>query len=127
MHNLVRSLKKCIDSPAILRYGGAVHLNMSQEIINISVNKSDIFNYVVGNASYDPIEKCIDPTLYETYSDFILHHDGDQQEYIYQNKDYEYFYKEMTKLKKLSFKMSENEILRICEELQEVAPKTISL
>lgn len=100
---------------------------MSQEIINISISKSDIFNYVVGNASYDPIEKCIDPTIYETYCDFILHHDGDQREYIYQNQEYEYFYKEMTKLKKLSPEMSQGEILRICEELQEVAPKTISL
>ncbi len=100
---------------------------MSEEVINISVNKSDIFNYVVGNASYDPIEKCIDPTLYETYSDFILRNDGDQKEYIYQDKDYEYFYKEMTKLKKLSKDMSKGEIIRICEELQEVAPKIISL
>jgi len=100
---------------------------MSQEIVNISVNKSDIFNYVVGKASYDPIEKCIDPTLYETYSDFILRHDGDQQEYIYQDKDYECFYKEMSKLKKLSKDMSGSEIIRICEELQEMAPKTISL
>jgi len=100
---------------------------MSQEIVNISVSKSDIFNYVVGKASYDPIEKCIDPTVYETYSDFILCHDGDQQEYIYQNKDYEYFYKEMTKLKKLSKDMSGGEIARICEELEEVAPKTINL
>lgn len=120
-------VKKCIDSPSILRYGGAVTLNMSEEVINISVNKSDIFNYVVGNASYDPIEKCIDPTLYETYSDFILRNDGDQKEYIYQDKDYEYFYKEMTKLKKLSKDMSKGEIIRICEELQEVAPKIISL
>ena len=100
---------------------------MSEEVINISVNKSDIFNYVVGNASYDPIEKCIDPTLYETYSDFILRNDGDQKEYIYQDRDYEYFYKEMTKLKKLSKDMSKGEIIRICEELQEVAPKIISL
>lgn len=100
---------------------------MSQEIINISVSKSDIFNYVVGNASYDPIEKCIDPTLYETYSDFILHHDGDQQEYIYQDREYQYFYKEMSKLKKLSQDMSKSEIIRLCVELEEVAPKTISL
>ena len=100
---------------------------MSEEIINIIVNRSDIFNYVVGNASYDPIEKCIDPTLYETYSDFILRNDGDQREYLYQDKTYEYFYKEMTKLKKMSSKMSKSEITRICEELEEVAPKTISL
>ncbi len=100
---------------------------MSEEIVNISISKSDIFNYVVGNASYDPIEKCIDPTLYETYSDFILRHDGDQQEYIYQDKEYEYFYKEMSKLKKLSPDMSKREIVRICEELEEVSPRTISL
>jgi hypothetical protein len=100
---------------------------MSQEIINISVSKSDIFNYVVGKASYDPIEKCIDPTLYETYSDFVLRNDGDQQEYIYQDEDYKHFYEEMSKLKKLSKCMSRDEIIRICEELQEIAPKTINL
>ena len=55
---------------------------MSQEIMNINVDRHDIFDYVVGNATYDPIEKCIDPTLYETYGDFILKISG--QEYIYQ-------------------------------------------
>jgi hypothetical protein len=100
---------------------------MSQEIVNILLKKSDIFNYVVGNSSYDPIERCIDPTLYETYSNFILRHDGDQQEYLYQDVEYEYFFKEMTKLKKTAPKMESPEILRICEELEGIAPKTINL
>jgi len=100
---------------------------MSQEIINISVNKADIFNYVIGKTSYDPIEKCIDPTIYETYDDFILRNDGDKQEYIYQNKDYKYFYQEMTKLKKLCKDMSGGEIMRVCEELEQISPKTINL
>jgi hypothetical protein len=120
-------IKKRIDSPAIFRYGGAVTFNMSQEIVNILLKKSDIFNYVVGNSSYDPIEQCIDPTLYETYSNFILRHDGDRQEYLYQDVEYEYFFKEMTKLKKTAPKMESPEILRICEELEGIAPKTINL
>ena len=101
---------------------------MSEDIINITVAKEDIFDYVVGNATYDPIEKCIDPTLYETYGDFILRHDDDgNREYINQGEDYQYFYQEMYKLKNLAKKMSKQEILRICEELEEVAPNTVNL
>ena len=37
----------------------------------ILINKCDIFNYVVGNSRYDPIEKCIAPHRYEVYDYFI--------------------------------------------------------
>jgi len=98
---------------------------MSQEIMNVNVCRHDIFDYVVGNATYDPIEKCIDPTLYETYGEYILHIEN--QEYIYQNEDYRWFYKEMFKLKIKALDMHTSEILRLCEEIEEIAPKTVNL
>ena len=98
---------------------------MSQEIMNIKVDRHDIFDYVVGNATYDPIEKCIDPTLYETYGDFILKISG--QEYIYQLEDYQRFYNEMFKLKTKALNMHTSEILRLREEIEEIAPKMVSL
>ena len=93
--------------------------------MHINVSRHDIFDYVIGEACYDPIEKCIDPTLYETYCDYIVK--IDDQDYIYQDEDYRWFYKEMLKLKYKSEKMHTSEILRLCEEIEEIAPKTVNL
>lgn len=93
--------------------------------MNVNVSRHDIFDYVVGHATYDPIEKCIDPTIYETYGEYILH--IETQEYIHQNEDYCWFYKEMLKLKIKAVDMHTSEILRLCEEIEEIAPKTVNL
>lgn len=98
---------------------------MSLEIKNINVSRHDIYDYVLGISDYDPVEKCIDPTLYETYSDFILK--IDDQEYLYQDEDYIYFYKEMFKLKRKSINMKTSEILRLCEEIEEISPSVVKL
>lgn len=100
---------------------------MSLEIKNISVRREDIFDYVVKNSTFDPIEKCIDPSIYETYSDFILQLGPNGQEYIYQDEDYIYFHEELEKLRSKSLDMSGAEIMRLCEELEEIAPKTVKL
>ena len=39
--------------------------------VNIKVNSHDIFNFVVGNSVFDPIERCIDPTRYEVFDNFV--------------------------------------------------------
>ena len=39
--------------------------------VNIKVNSHDIFNFVVGNSVFDPIERCIDPTRYEVFDGFV--------------------------------------------------------
>jgi len=49
------------------------------------------------------------------------------QEYIYQEEDYCWFYKEMFKLKIKALDMHTSEILRLCEEIEEIAPKTVNL
>ena len=98
---------------------------MSGEIMNINVSRHDIFDYVIRNSDYDPIEKCIDPTLYETYSDFILKIDG--QDYIYQDEEYNKFYNEMFRLRRKALDMHTSEILRLCEEIEEIAPKMVQL
>jgi hypothetical protein len=104
---------------------GLLIKGMSLEIKNINVSRHDIYDYVLGSSDYDPVEKCIDPTLYETYSDFILK--IDDQEYLYQDEDYIYFYKEMFKLKRKAVNMRTSEILRLCEEIEEIAPSIVKL
>ena len=42
--------------------------------MRIKIEKADIFNYVVGNTNYDPIERQIDPEKYEVYDHAIYDH-----------------------------------------------------
>lgn len=95
------------------------------EIKNISVNKDDIFNYVVGNSSYDPIEKCIDCKSYEVFDEFI--YNNVTKETIEQDEDFVVFSRQVSLLRVKAQNMSGDEIARICEELEEIAPKTIKL
>ena len=98
---------------------------MNEEIFHINVSRHDIFDYVVSNSVYDPVEKCIDATIYETYIDHIFN--IRDQEYVDQDRDYIYFYKELFKLKAKASDMHTSEILRLCEEIEEIAPKTVKL
>ena len=91
----------------------------------ILINKFDIFNYVVGNSRYDPIEKCIDPHRYEVYDYFI--YDNQERKRYNQKQDYVIFCNEVTKLKKNVPDMGQREIESLCEELAEIAPKKIEL
>ena len=97
----------------------------SQEIKNINVNRHDIFKWVVSQSCFDPVEKCIDTTVYETFGDHIRN--SKTNEYIEQQEDYTNFYREMFKLKRLVPEMGGPEIKRICEELEEIAPKFVYL
>ena len=96
----------------------------------IDINRTDIFNYVVGKTSFDPIEHCIDPTQYEVQQEFIYDH---QESKMRQDEDFIYFNKELDKLRKLvqgddtAHKISRAEIIRICKELEEIAPKSVKL
>jgi|TARA_B100001094_G_C18033189_1_gene721193 hypothetical protein len=93
--------------------------------INIKVNSNDIFNFVVGNSVFDPIEKCIDPTRYEVFDSFL--YDSDTKENIVQSHEYQKFCWEVTKLKQLTEKMERREIERVCEEIAEIAPTYVLL
>lgn len=95
------------------------------EIKNIKVKKEDIFDYVVGNSSYDPIERCIDCKSYEVFDEFI--YNNQNKETIEQDEEFNIFSKQVSMLRSKSKDMSGDEILRICEELEEIAPKTIKL
>jgi|TARA_R110000772_G_scaffold185671_2_gene296841 hypothetical protein len=98
---------------------------MNDEIFHINVSRHDIFDYVVSNSTYDPVEKCIDATIYETYVDHIFN--IRDQEYVPQDRDYISFYKELFKLRAKASDMQTSEILRLCEEIEEISPKTIKL
>ena len=91
----------------------------------VDINKYDIFDYVVGNSLYDPIEKCIDPTRYEVYDYFI--YDNQERKRIHQKQDYVIFCYEVTKLREKTPEMNTKEIESLCEELAEIAPTKIEL
>ena len=91
----------------------------------IKVDRNEIFNFVVGNSIFDPIEKCIDPTRYEVFDTFIYDNETDRK--YTQGPIYNRFCWEVTKLKNLSENMTGAEIIRICEELEEIAPKLVTL
>lgn len=95
------------------------------EINHIQVNQNDIFNFVIGKDGYDPIEKCIDCSVYEVFDEFI--YNNKTKETIDQEEDYTIFSKQVSNLKSKAKNMQYEEILRICEELEEIAPKYIIL
>lgn len=98
---------------------------MTPEIVSIRVNRNDIFDYVVGNCNYDPIERCIDPTLFEIFDEVI--YDFRNKKSIPQNEEYVSFCKQVSSLRKNAKNMDPKEILRICEELEDIAPRTVTL
>jgi len=97
----------------------------SYEIKNIQVDRNDIFNYVVSNSSYDPIERCIDCQSYEVFDEFI--YNNQTKETIEQDEDFVIFSKQVSLLRSKAPKMHGDEIKRICEELEEIAPKYVKL
>ena len=97
-----------------------------REINNVmSKERYDIFDYVVGNSTFDPIEKCIDPIRYEVFDTFIF--DNKAKCNIDQDEQFRDFGEQVAKLRIRARKMQRDEIDRLCEELEEIAPVSISL
>jgi len=97
----------------------------SYDIVNIKVSSDDIFEYVVRNSNFCPIEVLIDNQRYAAYDPFI--YDSVAKEMIDQDDIYEDFCKQVSHLRSQASEMSGEEIHRICVELEEIAPKTIKL
>lgn len=100
-------------------------VNMTPEILNLKITRNDIFDYAVKNTLYHPIERYIDPIAYDIDSVSILNRQT--KERTPQLKDYQSFYQQLENLKKNAKEMQTSEILQLCEELEEIAPKTINL
>ena len=97
----------------------------SYDIVNIKVKADDIFEYVVRNSSFCPIEVNLDKERYAAYDPFI--YDSIQKEMIEQDDVYENFCKQVSQLRGKASEMSGDEIYRICIELEEISPKTVKL
>ena len=93
--------------------------------VKIKVDPNYIFTYVVGNSMYEPIEKCIDSTRYEVYDSFI--YDLKTKDYLNQGEQYQKFYIEVAKLKKMAKEMSRKEIESLCREIAEIAPEYVEI
>ncbi len=93
--------------------------------VKIKVDPNYIFTYVVGNSMFEPIEKCIDSTRYEVYDSFI--YDLKTKDYLNQGEQYQKFYIEVAKLKKMAKEMSRKEIESLCREIAEIAPEYVEI
>jgi hypothetical protein len=91
----------------------------------IKISANDIFDYVVGNSNYDPIERCIDPTRFEIFD--VTIYDNQKKESLKQDEKFLYFASEVSKLRSISKEMDPREIKMLCDELAEVAPSEINL
>ena len=99
----------------------------------IKVDKKDILNFVLAKDNYHPLERSLDRLKgkdhrYETFETFI--YDSRHKRKEQQNEDYIFFYKEVCRLRLLiqeGAKVSGNELIKLCEELLEIAPATVEL
>ena len=93
--------------------------------VKIKVSRYDIFDYVTSRSTFDPIEKCIDPLRSEVFDTFI--YDSKEKKNITQDEKFCKFEWELTKLRNNARHMQPDEIDRICEELEEIAPDSLDL
>lgn len=93
--------------------------------MNINIKKEDILEYVTRKSNYDAIEKIIDPARYEIFDCGIYDHD--KQKMLKQSCEYETYCSFVSNLRKTAKEMSSWEIKKVCEEIEEIAPKEINL
>ena len=94
-------------------------------LMRIKIQQADIFNYVVGNTNYDPIERHIDPEKYEVYDHAIYDHT--KKVSIPQSETYHNYMEHLRNLKDKAKDMSVYEISKLSEEIQEISPKYINI
>lgn len=95
------------------------------KLTKIKINANDIFDYVVRNTNYDPIERCIDPTRYEIFDVSIYDHKA--KVFYDQSDQYKNFCSQVSKLRSNTKEMMTSEIISICKELEEIAPTEVNL
>ncbi len=93
--------------------------------MRIKIEQADIFNYVVGNTTYDPIERQIDPEKYEVYDHAIYDHS--RKVSIPQSETYHNYMEHLRNLKERAKGMDNFEIQKLSEEIQEISPKHINI
>ena len=97
----------------------------------IKIRKQDLYEYIIGEAGYHPIEAALDENYllnerYEIFDAFI--YDCALKKKIVQDVDYINFVKEVDKLRQIILggkQISKREIVSLCIELHEIAPKTV--
>ena len=96
----------------------------------VSANTNDVFEYVIGLSPYDALERSLDQTVrkrYEFFDAFI--YDFTEGKMYPQSQEYRKYMMEVSKLKSWVTKkhMGQEEILRVSEEIAEIAPNHINL
>lgn len=84
--------------------------------MKIIVDANDIFRYVVGNTTVDPIEALIDfENQYEVFEEIIYDHRG--KRFLPQPETFKIFSKAISQLRANSSSMKREDILNQCSEL----------
>lgn len=83
----------------------------------VKIDPNDIFRYVVGNTTIDPIEAQINKR-YEVFDEFIYDHESKTK--INQSKDFVNFSKKISNLRKMSESLARQFIVDRCEELSKM-------
>jgi hypothetical protein len=83
----------------------------------VKIDPNDIFRYVVGNTTVDPIEAQINKR-YEVFDEFLYDHESKTR--IAQSKDFVDFSKKISDLRKMSASLARQFIVDRCEELSKV-------
>lgn len=87
--------------------------------MKISTDQNDIFRYVVGNTSIDPIEHQLDSGgRYEVFDEVIYDHRS--KVFLPQNHLFKTFSKEVSLLRAKVKNMDKNDIIQECIRLQKI-------
>lgn len=92
---------------------------------SINITFKDVFDYVINNTSYNPIEKYLDPTLFETCTDFIKNKKTGES--IDQDPNYKFFLIKLEQLRSIAKEINLKDLESACEEMTESCPKKIFL
>jgi hypothetical protein len=93
--------------------------------INITFDEEIIYAYVTGSTSFHPIERNLDPTVYELFDTYIFHKPTETD--IQQSAEYYQFHKFVNDLRKTGEGCQDNELRRLCRELLDFSPLEIKL
>lgn len=91
--------------------------------MKIKINSNDVFRYVVGNTSKDPIESCIDFNNRYEVMDFGIF-DHITKEILVQNSSFVDFCQAVSNLRNRSSQLSTEEIFLHCKNLSSVPIET---
>ena len=92
--------------------------------MQLNIRSQDITDYVLGRSNFHPVEKQIDPTVFDIGFNYVRAKNG---EVFDQLPEFVFFCEQLETLRRNSKQKPFLEIMRLCSDLEEVAPTGINL